>query len=70
VYWHDGTAVINQPDCLVDLIACPAGNAASSGGGHKFVITIEHEIPNGPEELIAQDDHKPWSGMVTVKAYG
>ncbi|KAK3990470.1 hypothetical protein QBC44DRAFT_64179 [Cladorrhinum sp. PSN332] len=59
---QDGTAVILQPGSNVDIVA---------SGNDEFVITMQHDLPLGPEDLIATyDSPKPWSGMVTIERYG
>ncbi|KAK4163766.1 hypothetical protein QBC43DRAFT_319137 [Cladorrhinum sp. PSN259] len=62
VFGDNGTPVISQPGSNVDIIPSTF---------EEFTVTILHDLPFGPEDLIIIDDKpKPWSGMVTVEKYG
>ncbi|KAK4212284.1 hypothetical protein QBC37DRAFT_441498 [Rhypophila decipiens] len=64
VFSRDETPLLQPPGSNVDIFT-------GSADDRRLIVTLEHDLPIGPEELIAAEDHpNPCSGMVTVSTYG
>lgn len=64
VFGRDKTPLLEPEGSNVDLFTGSADDL-------RVIVTLEHDLPLGPEELIAAEDcPKPWLGMVTVSNYG
>lgn len=64
VFSRDKIPLLEPQGSNVDLFT-------GSADDPRVVVTLEHDLPDGPEELIATEDHpKPCIGMVTVSSYG
>ncbi|KAK4195288.1 hypothetical protein QBC40DRAFT_259149 [Triangularia verruculosa] len=61
---EDNTPLLEPQGSNVDIFTASADD-------RRIVVTLEHDLPDGPEELIAAEDHpKLCLGMVTVSNYG